>query len=106
MKKLTKRFVIAGLMFLLSVSTVFAASGSAVLSGGGLGAYNTGWWVTRGDYISVAISGGTKQKRAYGRMGAEGSYSVWTSDYYVDVVDYGPFGAIGAGNWSYQWYVR
>ncbi len=57
----------------------------------------------KGDYMFSDAGGYGNKKKVYARMGEEGTYSKWVGSqtHYVSVTDYGPFGAIGEGNYSH-----
>ncbi len=101
MKKL-RNLAICFTLLVATTSVAFAASGSEWYAGGTVKlSWYTGWNQS-GDFISSTMEGYGSAKRVFARMGAEGTYSDWVeaTEISVSVRDYGPFGAIGKGNYD------
>lgn len=100
-------------MVVCTISLVNAASGNTA-STGYIGPNDTlyGSYATfnnlRGDGIDVTLAGVGSEKRVYGRMGEDGTYSSWAgaTTAQISVTDYGPWGSIGNGDFSWHFYWR
>lgn len=112
--KMIKRFTFCIFLFGASMLSVCAYSYSSYYGGATGQDISWNWWTgwnINGDYTEAVAANrpghSAYMKRAYARMGSEGSYSEWkrSGDHEARVKDYGPFGSPeyeARGYWDYD----
>lgn len=104
--KIIKKFALVGVLSMLTVTSVAAASGVKWYANNSI---RFDWrtdWDLAGDYIAGTGTGYGKQKQVYVRMGESATLSKWAPSTTLSIreIDYGPFGAIG--NLDYDAYLN
>jgi len=100
--KLFRKLVCVAATLMLTTVAVSAASGSAWYRGGTIKFTWYTSWNFRGDFINGTAAGYGWRKQVVVRMGESATVSGWAArdTLSISARDYGPFGSIGAGNYS------
>lgn len=103
MKKTLSTMTLVLVCLFACVTTISAASGSSYPKTNLKHSWDTRWTIT-GDATYSELAGYGNQKRAYARMGSDGTWSSWvgSSAYKANVMDFGPWGGSYSASYSYK----